>query len=979
MKYVRDDAQPAAEHSRGKGRGAASGAATPQTDQAAQSGGATEKPKSKAQLEMEEARRKKLERKQKQREQQDKQQGKQQGSAKESAGASAGKASGADAIAEAKRKKAEAKERQRQQQAKQQADQQAAQRKPAEPAPEVTDSPKVALPTDLSSAKAWAVYLRKVAVRYFRRIPVTLGIIALIWAVSGGFAFHADRLRTALGFGVTDTSASSALTSGFATSSVSGAVFATVALLTLGAMCEVVLGSRKYAVSLLGMQVLGVVLGAIGATGLNLIGAYWGTTLAAERVLTPLTWVFGLSVAVSARLSVLWRRRIRALVITLTITMVMYSGSLADVARLAAVLFGLVVGVWVAGGRISLRRSSIRESRILIALVAFAVFLGPLFAGLNPDYSGPLAPVGFLLDPKLSADQAAVLCEIDANSKLCRHAMWHLRSTGLGPWLANMMPLLVMAVIATGLARGRRAAWWAAVVAQVTSVVAVTIQIKHFLYKVSLTDWFLTAAVLAVPWFVVLVTLLFTRQVFNVGGSRPANLRFLRRGLVLLAGTAVVWVVAAWLLRTKFQPNATFTQILQVLPLRYIPPSVAKYATWGILPSSSLTWDLMQWVCIIFWVGIAVLLYVTLLDVRDTSDERHLAQARKLRDRGSGDHLSHMTLWEDNRYWFADRDRGYVAYRAYSGVAVTLGEPVVVDADSREIADEFEEYARSQGLTVAWYSVRDGFAAHRAEHGQHSVTVAVESVIRTDQPVKFTGKKFQDVRTARNRAEREGIRSEWTTWADCGVAVREQIIALSEEWVADKALPEMGFTLGGLQELDDPEVGLMLALDDRGKVHGVTSWLPVVEEGKLVGRTLDFMRRDAEGFHTVVEFLIAESVLKAHDDGIQWVSLSGAPLATSAPEGSALDTILERTGALMEPLYGFRSLAAFKKKFQPEHHDWVLSYPDELSLPSIGVAVSRAYLPDVEFGQLAQAARQLMGRKREAQEVEAISKAEAHR
>ena len=50
------------------------------------------------------------------------------------------------------------------------------------------------------------------------------------------------------------------------------------------------------------------------------------------------------------------------------------------------------------------------------------------------------------------------------------------------------------------------------------------------------------------------------------------------------------------------------------------------------------------------------------------------------------------------------------------------------------------------------------------------------------------------------------------------------------------------------------------------------------------------------------------------------MSLSGAPLAKSDadPEGeSVVEKFLDTLGATLEPVYGFRSLHAFKSKFQP--------------------------------------------------------------
>ncbi|MFM9653700.1 phosphatidylglycerol lysyltransferase domain-containing protein, partial [Streptomyces galilaeus] len=83
------------------------------------------------------------------------------------------------------------------------------------------------------------------------------------------------------------------------------------------------------------------------------------------------------------------------------------------------------------------------------------------------------------------------------------------------------------------------------------------------------------------------------------------------------------------------------------------------------------------------------------------------------------------------------------------------------------------------------------------------------------------------MRTATHRAAREGVRAEWTTWAELSFRDRAQIREISEAWVADKTIPEMEFTLGGAEQMTDPAVRLMIARDVQGRVVAVTSWIPV--------------------------------------------------------------------------------------------------------------------------------------------------------
>jgi lysylphosphatidylglycerol synthetase-like protein (DUF2156 family) len=108
------------------------------------------------------------------------------------------------------------------------------------------------------------------------------------------------------------------------------------------------------------------------------------------------------------------------------------------------------------------------------------------------------------------------------------------------------------------------------------------------------------------------------------------------------------------------------------------------------------------------------------------------------------------------------------------------------------------------------------------------------------------------------------------------------------------------------------------------------------------------MRRADGGFRSTMEFLIASSCLWFKKDGAEFVSLSGAPLARSAADADGetpVEKFLDTLGEQLEPVYGFRSLHAFKGKFQPRFSPMYMAFRDEADLPRIGIAITRAYLP----------------------------------
>ena len=72
-------------------------------------------------------------------------------------------------------------------------------------------------------------------------------------------------------------------------------------------------------------------------------------------------------------------------------------------------------------------------------------------------------------------------------------------------------------------------------------------------------------------------------------------------------------------------------------------------------------------------------------------------------------------------------------------------------------------------------------------------------------------------------AKRDGVTDVQSTFLEASLDVREQIEDISEEWAQLKARPEMKFTLGGVEELRDPRVRLLYAIDADGRVLGVTA------------------------------------------------------------------------------------------------------------------------------------------------------------
>ncbi|MBM7244348.1 DUF2156 domain-containing protein [Rhodococcus fascians] len=746
-----------------------------------------------------------------------------------------------------------------------------------------------------------------------------------------------------------------------------------VLLLLCGVPLERHMGSAKFLAAVGIVAVLGAIAGLSLAVSVDSFDEDWGSRLGTSVVFDPAAWVAGVAMAASASMPVLWRRRIRVGLPAAAIVLALFHGGLSDLVGLASIIVGLAVGRVmhgpvdpedaVAGTR--------RESRLLVALIVLASALGPVLALVSNDAAGPFGVLEALLraDP-WTAEEVRAVCSSAAQSSECRQGLFALRFDGLGFTVLAVAPSLLLVTICDGLRRGRRAAWTSALIAQLCLTASAVLNVAQLHESwselsdagVQLDGSYLirAAAPLLTPVAVALV-LAFTRSSFTIASPNGAARSALRSvGLALLTlGTLYVATGSMSARTIAYVPELAVDFVQRLIPSVYLQWFEPALLAGEFVPS----W-MYQWIGVAFWVTLCATVLAMFL--RPTYDDEP-DDARRARDilvHSGGSNLSWMSTWSSNNYWFTPDGNSFVAYRVVGGIALTTAGPVGPRHDHAAAVRAFADFCSDNGWTPCLYSISADTRRVADALGWNSVHVGEEAILDLTS-LKFTGKKFQDIRTSFNRATKSGIAAEWTAFSDVSPVIRDQIAAISREWVADKAMPEMGFTLGGLTEMEDPDVRCLIAIDADRTVHGVTSWLPVYRDGEVVGWTLDFMRRRSTGFGPAVEFLIASAAVSFASEGFEFVSLSGAPLAKSprtieadglsatVSSPNPVEKLLDAVGRALEPVYGFRSLLAFKSKFQPRYESMYMSFPDSAALPGIANAVGRAYLPRMTLSQSA--------------------------
>ena len=301
--------------------------------------------------------------------------------------------------------------------------------------------------------------------------------------------------------------------------------------------------------------------------------------------------------------------------------------------------------------------------------------------------------------------------------------------------------------------------------------------------------------------------------------------------------------------------------------------------------------------------------------------------------------LSAFAMQSDKHHLLVAGGRGLVAYASRGSVALTCGDPMAPDKLFKQSILEYVGFCRRRGWTPCFYEVAEVRLPLYHGLGMHSLKMAEEALIDLKE-FSLTGNKRANLRAMVNKAVKSGLSvSRYDRKMQADRAIDEKLEEVSEEWLSEKHLGELGFTLGrfSLEALEKMPVFLASVGDE---LQAFCSWLPYRNGAAVV---LDLMRKRKDAVAGTMDFLLAQSLVQLQAAGFAEASLANAPLANvTGPRGP-----LERGVALlfenMNAFYGYKNLFQFKKKFAPRWEGRYLVYPKGADLPQVAYALTSVH------------------------------------
>jgi phosphatidylglycerol lysyltransferase len=279
-------------------------------------------------------------------------------------------------------------------------------------------------------------------------------------------------------------------------------------------------------------------------------------------------------------------------------------------------------------------------------------------------------------------------------------------------------------------------------------------------------------------------------------------------------------------------------------------------------------------------------------------------------------------------YWFGNNGRSVVGFVASGNARVVVGAPVARFDELRDVAEEFEDNARSNGRSVCYFGAEARLeSVYRGSEDHAFVLLGAQPVWR---PAQWTNivKQTSSIRAQLNRAKNKGVSiNEWPIEKARNNAALHECLHL---WLESKGLPPLHFvvepeTLGRLENRR-----VFVAERDR-TVEAFLVLSPIPERNGWL--TEQFPHRPGAPNGTV-ELMMDTAFRILADNGADYITLGLSPLSKRAriePFDNPfwLRFLLGWMRKHGQRFYNFDGLDRFKAKLCPERWEPVFAISNE--------------------------------------------------
>lgn len=287
-----------------------------------------------------------------------------------------------------------------------------------------------------------------------------------------------------------------------------------------------------------------------------------------------------------------------------------------------------------------------------------------------------------------------------------------------------------------------------------------------------------------------------------------------------------------------------------------------------------------------------------------------------------------LALTGDKRFLVSEAGDAFLMYQVRGASWIVIGDPVGPAEAWTELLWAIRARADAAQGRLLLYQIGLRIVPIAIELGLKLVKYGEEASVDLQRYTLDTP-DMRSVRKASRVAERAGAVFEVVP-ATAVPAILDELAAISDWWLADKAHKEKGFSVGRFEPGYIAQFDCAVVRIDGAIVAFANLWA-MPNRAEL---SVDLMRHSAAMPHGGMDFLFTRLMAWGQAQGYRRFALGMAPLSgiearRLSPTWSKIAAFLFRHG---ERFYGFAGLRAYKEKFHPEWSPRYIASPGGTAL-----------------------------------------------
>lgn len=499
-----------------------------------------------------------------------------------------------------------------------------------------------------------------------------------------------------------------------------------------------------------------------------------------------------------------------------------------------------------------------------------------------------------------------------------------LGAIGASTWLVILSGIIMLAT-SMYLFRGLRNAW-------ITALVLTGLSLVGHLTKG--IDWEESTIAL-----VTFSSLIYQRHEYFIKPDLKLAKRSLFPGLVAVIGVILFGTISFWLLDPRhFNADFSFWESIQ--------ESVASFLLLktDLHPSSAFGRELMRGLNLL---GGATMLYCIFLLFQPlikrpaTTDAEDRERAMKLVEKYGRSSLDYFKTYSDKKYWFSDDQDGFVAFKSSRIYALALENPVCRDADVMALnIVAFDEYCQHHGIRSAYYRIPESDRKVYETLGKKLIPVGEVAVINLEN-WSTTGGGKAGLRNEVNKLTKLGYTFN-VTLPPQKDSFLQQLKAVSDDWLKELDRSELVFSQGLFNEKELKNQTILTIENPEEKVIGFVNLIPDYAPHEA---NFDLMRKIEDAPNGTMDFLFVKMLEYLKSIGFKACNMGMVPMSGIEDPGNLQERVLKLAYEHIRQFEHFRSLYAYKEKFDPDWQMMYLAYDTPLDLVYLPGALDNVFEP----------------------------------